>query len=384
MKVSVHAATAAGHRVSLDEVRLISGQSACICYGPDRFEEILARDPEDVKDTADGCRKSGHHSTYQNYYITFTLEGIPKIVAMILNNERPYNTNEKSGRYTVMSCSGREKELYDKWRERFQELIAAEYPKLSEKVVKKLAQENARCFISVLSPTTTMNHTLDISQANYLIRWMREFCKQPTCHPLKEALKPWLIELADAMADICYMDDLGDYRGRGLSFFAKRERKEEFGENFCVNKYVSFACGAHLHRSRSLDFEFDVTSNPQTAEFYVPRILQKQEDIDEYLADMRSVADLYPAGMMIRMNMRGTPENFALLVQERLCGATLPETCFAVKEILNRYCMATFTKNTFVHDFLHQFENGTKCSFGHYKCNRPCPLGPDMCFERKA
>ena len=385
MKVSIHAATKAGHAVSIDEVKLICGQAACICYGPDSFDEILARDDKAVMKTSEGCITSGHHSTLQHYYITFTFEGIPKLAAMILNNERPYDASEKSGRYTIMTCVGRENELYDKWRVRFGQLIAAKYPHLDEKVVKKLAQENARCFISVLSPTTTMDYSVDIGQANYLIRWLRNFCAIETGHPLKEAIKPWLAKIADAMAEICYIEGVEDYRGRDtITFFAKRSRRTEFGECFSVNADVSFASAAHFNRSRSMLFEFGVPSDPAEAYFYVPKILEKQSDIDEYLADMRSIADLYPAGMLIHMNMRGTPEAFALLVQERLCGATLPETCFTTKGILESYLSATFTSNTFVYDFLKPFNKGTKCSFGHYKCNRPCPLGPQMCFTRKA
>ena len=385
MKVYVHAATKAGHAVSIDEVKLICGQAACICYGPDSFDEILARDDKDVMATSEGCIHNLHLSTLQHYFITFNFEGIPKLAAMILNNERPYNTSEKSGRYTVMSCGGREKELYDKWRVRFAELISAEYPHLSGKIVKKLAQENARCFISVLSPTTTMDYTVDICQANLLIRWFRHFCEIETGDPLKEAIKPWLAKIADAMAEICYIEGVEDYRGRDtITFFAKRSRRTEFGECFSVNVDVSFASAAHFNRSRTLIFEFKTPIDPTDASFYIPRILEKQSDIDEYLADMLSIASLYPSGMLIHMNMRGTPEAFSLLVQERLCGATLPETCFTTKGILESYCSATFTSNTFVYDFLHPFQKGTKCSFGHYKCDRPCPLGPQMCFTRKA
>ena len=384
MKVSIHGSSHLGYNIPYDEILLYSGQAGGICYMPDDFESIVAGDPEKSIGRALGCADSGHHSVFQHCVKTFTFEGIPKLAAMILNNERPYVTSEKSGRYTVMACDGREKDLYDKWRQRFAVLISEEYPQLDEKIVKKLAQENARCIISILTPTTTMDYTVDVAQANYLIRWMRDFCVTPTGHPLKNAIKPWLEQIADAMQPHIRIEGIRDYRGRGLSFFAKRFRREEFGENFSVNLAVSSACAAHLNRSRSLDFEFTYDADTSASAFYIPHILQNGDDILEYLEDMRSVADLYPAGMLLNLNMRGTPENFALLCQERLCGAVLPETCFAVKDVLTRYCSAVFTKNVPVYDFLHRFEHGTKCSFGYYKCNRPCPLGPSMCFERKA
>lgn len=52
---------------------------------------------------------------------------------MILNNEKVYNTSEKSARYTKMNPSKEEKELYEKWINIYKEKISVEYPKIDEK-----------------------------------------------------------------------------------------------------------------------------------------------------------------------------------------------------------------------------------------------------------
>ena len=56
-------------------------------------------------------------------------EEIPKILAMILNNEKIYNTSEKSARYTHMEPSEDEKALYEKWIEIYKTEISKKYPK---------------------------------------------------------------------------------------------------------------------------------------------------------------------------------------------------------------------------------------------------------------
>ena len=75
---------------------------------------------------------------------------------MILNNEKVYNTSEKSARYTKMQPSKEEKELYEKWIEIYKEIcISAKISKnRRKKGSEKLAQENARYLISVFTPAT--------------------------------------------------------------------------------------------------------------------------------------------------------------------------------------------------------------------------------------
>lgn len=43
---------------------------------------------------------NGHHSVYDHINLSFNLQNIPKILAMVLNNEHQYTTSEKSVRYT--------------------------------------------------------------------------------------------------------------------------------------------------------------------------------------------------------------------------------------------------------------------------------------------
>ena len=144
MKINIIASTKVGYELPKEEAVNFSGKSAGICYLPDTLDVLLNEPIEKTEKRASMNILSGHHSVFGHATYNLSLEGIPKILAMILNNEKVYNTSEKSARYTVMQTSDEEQVLYDKWIEIYKQRITEEYPNFDEKRVKKLAQENAR------------------------------------------------------------------------------------------------------------------------------------------------------------------------------------------------------------------------------------------------
>ena len=113
MKINVIASTKVGYFMPKDEAVDFSGKSAGICYLPDTIETLFSEPAEKTRKRANNNIKSGHHSVFGHPTYNLCLEGIPKILAMILNNEKMYNTSEKSARYTHMEPSQQEKELYE-------------------------------------------------------------------------------------------------------------------------------------------------------------------------------------------------------------------------------------------------------------------------------
>ena len=101
-----------------------SGKVAGICYMPGTFDDLLLESEEKTIKRANLTKNSGHHSVFDHEYISLYINQIPKLLAMILNNEKMYTTSEKSARYTIMTnCSSVEKKLYNKWYNKFIELI---------------------------------------------------------------------------------------------------------------------------------------------------------------------------------------------------------------------------------------------------------------------
>lgn len=383
MNINVVGSTQPGNKLSVEEAKLFSGYSAGICYMKDDFDKILAEPKEKTLARFNGTAGSGHHSVSGHVSYNLLISGIPKIIAMILNNEKDYNTSEKSARYTKMETIGKEKELYEKWIVKFEKLIHEEYPQLDDTVTRKLAQENARYFISVFTPSTTMEYTVDFRQGNYLIGFLESpnLAKRMP-KDFYEKLKPWLDETAKALRQVFNCEEIRDNKGRELSLFATRERSEYFGEVYSVNYQGSFAQLAQAQRHRSLNYEIIIPISSMFS-FFVPELIKKDDKTRrEYLDDMALVAENYPQGMLVAINERGTPEDFILKCNERLCGAAQWEICDRTEITLFRY-LVEFDGSGPVFDMLSQYSGKTKCQFGHYACKRPCPLGQSQAFTRK-
>ena len=170
MDISVVASTSLGHQASKEELDKLGGLGAGVCYLPDTMEKLFAEADEKTQRRVDLTKGSGHHSPYDHGSFTLQLRDIPKIIAMILNNEKMYTTNEKSARYTKMVLSEDEQALFNKWIEIYRQEITKQCQhtcpaRFTDKKIEKLAQENARYLTSVFTPTT-MLYTISYRQFN--------------------------------------------------------------------------------------------------------------------------------------------------------------------------------------------------------------------------
>ena len=383
MKIKVIASTKVGYVLSKEEAVDFSGKSAGICYLPDTVETLFAEPAEKTQRRANGNIKSGHHSVFGHPTYNLCFEGIPKILAMILNNEKMYNTSEKSARYTHMEPSPQEKELYEKWIQIFSEQISLNYPNFEEKRVKKLAQENARYLISVFTPATVMEYTVNFGQLNYIINWAKDFVagnvEMAQNETFKIKLKQCLEEFLQAMPDLEVEGLNSSLKKRSFSLFAKRKnRYEEFGENYSVNYLASFAQLAQAQRHRTLSYEMTLLDKPQ---YYVPPIIKNTKLEEQWNRDISSLAEFYPQGMLVHVNERGTIENFVLKCTERLCGAAQLEIMEQTKEIMDRYLEAINEKPE-LYNYLLPYSNGARCTFPGWKCNSPCIFGGKNAMNR--
>jgi len=372
MEIKVIASTKVGYVMPKDEAVDFSGKSAGICYLPDTLDTLFAEPLEKTKRRADGNIKSGHHSVFGHPTYNLSLEGIPKILAMILNNEKIYNTSEKSARYTHMEPSPQEKELYEKWIEIFKEQILTQYPKFEEKRAIKLAQENARYLISVFTPATVMEYTVNFGQLNYIINWAKDYIKNAEENTFSIKLKETFKEFLAAMPDLEIEGLDSRNKNRNFSLFAQRKnRNEEFGENYSVTYLASFAQLAQAQRHRTLSYEITLLDEPK---YYVPPIIAGTNLEKEWLKDISSLKEFFPQGMLVQVNERGTIENFVLKCMERLCGFSQLEIMQETKNIMNKYLEATKDKPE-LYQYLLPYSRGARCTFPGWKCDSPCVFG---------
>jgi hypothetical protein len=382
MKIKIIGSTKIGYELPKEEAIKISGKSAGICYLPDTLDTLFSEPEEKTVKRANGTLKSGHHSVFNHPHYNLSLEEIPKILAMVLNNEKMYNTSEKSARYTKMTPSEDEKVLYEKWIEKYKEVIAKEYPQIDEKRVNKLAQENARYLISVFTPATVMEYTTNFGQLNYIIHFCENFINDETKDTeFDKKLKDVFKEFIATMPDLMVEELNANVKNRKLSLFSERKsRKEEFGENYCTTYLASFAELAQAQRHRTLSYEINFLDEPQ---FYVPPIIRGTALENEWLEDIKSLQDKFPQGMLIKITERGTVENFVLKCTERLCGAAQLEIMEQTIETMQKYLEATKDTNPDVYEYLLPYSKGARCTFPGFKCTSPCVFGGKGAMIRK-
>ncbi|HHV96113.1 MAG TPA: hypothetical protein GXX37_06515 [Clostridiaceae bacterium] len=409
MKIRIIGSTKEGYKLPIEEALEFGGKAAGICYMPDNFDAILNEDKEKTKKRVQRTLKAGHHSVYDHPTYNFLFEDIPKILAMVLNNEGFYTTSEKSARYTKMNPDGREELLYNKWIEILKNKIREVYPHIKEKQAEKLAQENARYMISVFTPTT-MAYTVSLRQISIIISLMKRFIEEEPetdfNKKLKDCMKNFIEECREF--DVPYLNS--NIKNRKLALFdTRKSRRNEFGENYSVNYLGSFAQLAQAQRHRTLDYRIRIPQDD--LKFYIPPIIRagnnggNNELENEWLKDIRSVSEVFPQGMLIEINERGTYENFILKAKERLCGSAQLEIALQTAKTLIEYiqalesyskanesfCDASSLDNPTVYDeyceiknFLIQYVKKDannnyvavpRCRFPDWTCTEPCIWG---------
>lgn len=317
--------------------RIVAGLMGATCYMPDTFDKLNSKTEEQVLRIAEIVESNFHHSTFGHSFVTLEITGIPKALAMVLNNEHDYNTSEKSARYTIMKdVAPDQKELYDKWTRIFKAEIEKRYPNGSNpffdeagKKAQKLAQENARYMISVFTPTN-MVYTVSFRQLNYIAHWMEYQIAHPD-NAFYEAMQKEMKEFVDfCKNNHLFSDRLEDHKARKFQLFGDPALEEFYSNIFQGSFKMSFACLAQAQRHRTLDhhistltFQGEFSKN---RDFYVPPIIAGNESLkDEYLTDISSVAYALPQGTMVDVVESGTLENFILEAKERLCACAQKE-----------------------------------------------------------
>ncbi len=379
MKIEILGSTKPEFKLKKEDAMNFAGKAAGICYLPKTMDELFNEDIEKTKRRAKMTLLSGHHSVYDHPIYNLGLVDVPKILAMIINNEKMYTTSEKSARYTKMKVSPEEEKLYLKWIDIYKDEIIKVYPEIETKKATKLAQENARKLISIFTPSTSMEYSVSLRQINYIMHWFKNYIKEAKDDEFNKRLKPYMQEFNDCLKDI-YIEELNsDVKNRKISIFATRDRKEEFGENYCINYKASWDEFAQAQRHRTIDYEIQMLDE---AEYSIPKIIKGTKLEKEWLKDMDSLKNLYPQGMLIKINERGTAENFILKCQERLCGEAQLDIAIHTKENLDRYLSHIKETNTDLYEELKQYGNGARCTFKGFKCTNPCMFGPKGALNR--
>lgn len=399
MRIKVIGSTKPGYYLPIDEALEYGGISAGICYMPESFETLASEDIQKTKRRVQRTLQSGHHSVYDHPTYNFLFEDIPKILAMVLNNEGFYTTSEKSARYTKMNPSEQERFLYYKWIDILRERIQKVSSKITKTHTEKLAQENARYMISVFTPTT-MEYTVSLRQISGIISMMRKFIEASQDTLFNKKLKECMLIFIEQCKDFEVPHLNNDIKSKEICLFdTRKKRGTEFGENYSINYLGSFAQLAQAHRHRTLDYRIkipDYDINNENQKFYIPPILRMENNDgsfcleDEWVRDIKTVSHVFPQGMLIEINERGTYENFILKIKERLCGSAQLEISQQTEKILLDYLLNLSPQDIEIRECLEKYvikQVGKhdvnsidyvtlpRCRFPGWKCNDPCIWG---------
>lgn len=372
-----------------EKLDLQGGHSANICYTQRDWEEIVSEPFEKTESRIIGNKQNNHGSVFGHGEISMYITGIPKLLAMFLNNEHEYNTSEKSARYTKMYPTEKELILYEKWITILENKIKQVYPNepYLEPKIHKLAMENARYMISVMTPTK-MEYTTSYRQWNYLYHFLIKLGQNKQNIEIIEMLKPSIKELKDLLKESGIIDTsygIEDYRDREFSLIVlDNDYREMFGRSYSTNYMASFASVAQQQRHRTLDYNIVI---PEERTFVVPPIIENDSKLKEmWLYDIASLSNLYPQGMLVQTNETGKYEDFTLKLQERLCSAAQLETCMQNYQTLLKYTKALRgiedKRNKKILEELEKYEVGARCLAG-YRCANPCGFKEGISLTRK-
>lgn len=374
-------------KTTLEDLELFGGHSANICYTQKDWEEIVKEDYSKTEKRINSNKQSNHHSVFGHSDVTIYFTNIPKLLSMVLNNEHEYNTSEKSARYTEMHPTAEELFYYKKWIEIFELQIKKIYPNekfLSDEKIHKLAMENARYLISVMTPTK-MEYTTSGRQWNYLYDFASKMLEDTSNNLLIEMLKPSIENFMDAIDKTGIIDkEFKDYRNRKFSLIVDdNDFEEQWGRSYSTNYLASFAQMAQQQRHRTLDYNISL---PQKRIYYIPNIIKGTELEQEWLKDIMALEQYVPQGTLVMANETGKYEDLILKLQERLCSAAQFETCMQNKALIHKYITnlerSKLKSDKRILKELLPFKNGARCLSG-YKCVQPCGFEEGILLTRK-
>lgn len=361
-----------------DEAIKLSGKIAGVCYSKNGLSQLLNESEEKTMRRVDMTLNNGHHSVYDHIMISFNIKDIPKMLAMVINNEKQYTTSEKSARYTQIEknenspISDIEIDLYNKWVQIYFDLIKEKYGNVfPDNKIKKLAMENARYLVTVFVPME-MVYTTSLRQINYIASFMKDYIENAN-NDFERKLSSYMQEFIDELDRLNVLEEglMRNEKKRKLSLFGHNltAKKDYFGDIYETTYKGSFAQYAQAHRHRTLNYSLEMEEDKN---FYVPEILLNTDLTGSWLSDMNKVREFNPQGEIVVINENGTYEDFILKCKERLCTYAQLEIMEQTRNTLLRYYDALRDSNNPLKDDITKYTKGARCTFPDFTCTENC------------
>ncbi len=419
-------------KVDLKQAFIYTGIKAAWCYKKGDTT------PETIRETSESTLLRMGIETYLNdhgtpdehYQISVEITGIPKLLCMILNDEHQYSTCERSLRYTKVIeneyISKEEVEKYNKWLKICSQILEEKYmdfflkttpnEKEAHRALKKIAQENARQQISVMTPTS-ISYSTPRYQWQKIASCLLDMCANPN-NPWKKMAAPYALDLVNQLVDLNVvvtteevlklLDSLNvvapseevlklynklqeelkndrkylykNNKQTKLSLFAEDNpfsginKPNDFGASINYNTHLSISAFAQEERHRTVYNEILL---PETFMYSTPDIIKGTAFEEEWAKDMKSGALTYPQGQMIKVNMITSIQKIIQFMgKERACDRAqqeienwyvnvfLPEVIAGLKKREEYQEEAKYLEENYL--------NRCRCAYPDYACPNPC------------
>lgn len=372
MKIEITGSTKPGFLLKKAELENYVGKIAGICYTTKKEWEDINKEPEEnSKKRYNTVIGSRHFSVSGHASYNMFINGIPKLLVMMLNNQLAYETSEKSARYTKMKLPEDEQFIYDKWINIFEKEISGRYPKLDSMKVTKLAQENARYLTSVFTPTI-FEHTLNYRQVNHIYALLQNSINKPNKSNLEEMLTPHMKELCEELSKNIELDEkmqVND-KNKTLTLLNDYNVENNFSDTYSTNYQGSFAELAQAQRHRQIKYHMNIPENPTV---FVPPIIEDNKELrEEWLSDYEIVKDKIPQGMLVNINEMGDLDAFIEKAKERQCAYAQLEIDNQTRKTSILYKKALEEKNHPRYEDIADIAGKSRCQFKDYECKNPC------------
>jgi len=268
----------------------------------------------------------------------------------------------------------------------------------------KLSQENARYMLSVFTPTV-LQYSMSYRQTALVAEYLKKFWDENKDNDsvFYRMVAEEAFELSNQFKSLFKEFPVHDIKNQIIRVMpdpkntGKFNKADMIGDSYTVGYYASFAALAQLIRHRTIRYSFILSEAKYgEAQFFVPPIVRKANLEEEWLEDIKSLADYTPQGMLLYCTEQGIIEDFALKCKERCCSRTQLETALITKDTLEKMAKAVYTDDTSMCDnnkeliksmatyntFSGEATAKPRCCFGDFKCTDICTFGAVKCFNR--
>lgn len=398
-----------------------TGMKAAVCFKPGNIKpwEIGDLESDDVLvKRGVSTIVSDHVTPSQQVPVSIEAYDIPKVVCMYLENIGMQAADERSLRYTefidVNGVSDVEIRLYNKWLKKIQDVLWKDYAnfflranqndeKKAKNAIKKIAQENARFFLSI-KVTTALTYTSNLAELNKVALQIEKLLKSEEKNEFEQMAAPFLDEFYNKLKELKILltnndiwniapevarsfklskdDNLvyHDPKSIDLNLLTEHNKfitgsEDEFGISFNATRPISLAGYAQFERHRTIRTSISI---PSDYNFFVPKFIEAYDSLAiEWIRDSLLVQKVFPQGQLIDMSLQGSIYDLVTYVGgERACTRAQEEITSFYLSLLEDYYNGLKDTKPELASVLKPYVNKYRCQSGCYKCLAPCPGGP--------